>query len=227
MKLLKKVNSRPRLSEKRVQTQALAFLQQYYSKKTSGNKVWAKKEVTTTADKRADGLLVFRHWLWGRYVVSLEAKSHKTMPAIRPKFDPYKLMWNSLKVGLKLCLASGAALALWRMDDGLFQWLLPLNIWVGGALTYGILTWRSHRHQVVDMVEQLLHYPANEQWLAFSTDAYSDLSKEEKKLLEKLCRFENVGILLVNTTGKAKIMIKPARRLKFWGSYAKYYRNVI
>ena len=70
---------------------------------------FAKEEVRTKKEygaKRADGLLVFRHWLWGQYVVSMEAKSYKTMPALKPRLDPYKLMWNSLKVGGAICLLS-------------------------------------------------------------------------------------------------------------------------
>ena len=215
-----------RLTEDKVQRYALKYLEKHYNRKSIGSSFFAKEEVRTRKEyggKRADGLLVFRHWLWGKYVVSMEAKSYKTMPAIRPKLDTFKLMWNSLKAGLIMCIASGSFMALYRMSDGLFQYLLPLNVFIWSGLLYGLLTFRSNRHKVIAVVEQLMHYPGNEQWLAFSTDSFENLSKEDQKTVKEISKYEGVGILLVKPNGKVKKHLKASSKIKWWGNYTKYY----
>lgn len=214
------------LTEDFVQRYAMRYLQKIYSRKSIGSNFFAKEEVRTKKEygsKRADGLLVFRHWLWGQYVVSMEAKSYKTMPALKPRLDPYKLMWNSLKMGAGICLLSGSYLALYRMSDGLFQFMLPLNVFIWSALLYGWLTFKSNRHKVVNVIEQLMQYPANEQWLAFSVDSFEKLSKPNQKILKSISKYEGVGILLVKPSGKVKRLVKASSSIKWWGSYTKYY----
>jgi hypothetical protein len=214
------------LSEAQVQQFALRYLHKHYSRKAIGKQFFAREEVRTRKEygaKRADGLLVFRHWLWGRYVVSMEAKSYKTMPALKPRLDPYKLIWNSLKIGVSVCLLSGAVLALYRMSDGLFQYLLPLNVLVWSALLYGFLTFGSNKHKVVAVVEQLMHYPANEQWLAFSVDCFAKLSASDQNILKAISKEEGVGILLVNANGRVNRFLKASVTIGWWKDYSKYY----
>ena len=73
------------LSEQYVQRKAQAYLERRY--RTWGKALFSKMEVKTKkafGGKRADGLIAFRRLIWGTYVVSMEAKSYKTLNAILP-----------------------------------------------------------------------------------------------------------------------------------------------
>ncbi len=215
-----------RLTENKVQTHAMAFLRKKYRRRAKRKSLFAKEEVRTKktyGSKRADGLLAFKHWWWGLYVVSMEAKSHKTLPAIQAKSDFYKLLWNSLKAGLIFSIVSGAAFAIYKMNDQLFQYLLPLNAFVVGALFYALFTLNSYRNKTLRVVEQVMQYPANEQWLALSKDSLQDLSKTEKKALKSICKFEGVGVLVVHASGKVKLWIDTVPKRKWLGNYLSYY----
>ena len=135
-----------RLAEVTVQVHAQEFLEKKYRKKARRGKLFSQLEARTKKQfggKRADGLLVFRNWFSGTYVISMEAKSHKTLPAIVPKRDVGILVWNSFRAGLLVSILTGAFFALFKMDDGLMQILLPLNTLGVGALAYGFIT-RNH-----------------------------------------------------------------------------------
>ena len=215
-----------RMAEHRVQSRAQEFLKKRYSKKARNNKIFSSLEVRTKkkyGGKRADGLLAFRHWLFGAYVVSMEAKSHKTLASIKPRRSDRAVIFNSLWAGCLLCIASGAFFALFKMQDGVFQFLLPLNILIIGGLIYGIWTVDSARHKKIKVIRQLAQYPANEMWLAFSIDSVMNLEKFERQNLSKICQRHGVGLLIVGKGKQVEVWTKPKRQWKWRGDFIKYY----
>ena len=163
--------------ERTVQNKAQEFLEKKYRRKAKGKRIFSKTEMPTKkkyGSKRADGFLAFRHFFWGNYVVSVEAKSQKTLPAMRPYRDEFIMVKNCLTMGFYCCLGSGAFFALFKMDDNLFRFLIPIYTLIISALIYGLFTWRSYRHQTMDVIDQLKQYPANEKWLAFSKDSFAN-----------------------------------------------------
>lgn len=217
-----------KLTEKVVQDTAQAFLYQWYRKRARRGRIFSRTEVRTRrkyGGKRADGLLAFRHFLWGMTVVSMEAKSYKTLAAMKPFRDDNILLLNSLKAGMWICLLSGAFLAFYRMQDGFMQFLLPVNTFVIAALLYGFLTRNSARHKVADVLNQLAEYPANERWLAFSEDSLHDLPRKKRRLLGKICRTHGIGIVVVKRKGNAYAWYKARRERKWFGDFLKYYSN--
>ena len=212
------------LSEQYVQRKAQAYLENRYRR--WGKALFSKMEVKTKkafGGKRADGLLAFRRLFWGTYVVSMEAKSYKTLNAIRPYRSSGKWFWASLRAGFYTCLATGTLLALYRMDDGFVQYFLPLNMFVLGAFLFALLTRNSVQHQVADVIEQLKQYPANEQWLAFSKDSLNRLPRKKKRVLARMCRQEGIGVLIIASFGRVRIWVKPKRRWKWKGDFLNYY----
>ncbi len=215
-----------RLSEITVQVQAQEFLAKRYRKKARKGKMFSQLEVRTKkhyGGKRADGLLAFKHWLLGTYVVSMEAKSSKTLPAIRPKRDVWLLVWNSFRAGMIISILTGAFFAIFKIDDGLIQVLLPLNVLGVGALTYGFITKDHFSHKTVSVVKQIGHYPANEQWLAFSQDSLNSISFEKTKSLRTICKYRGIGILIVKPRGKVEIFLNAKYKSKWFGHFLKYY----
>ena len=214
------------LLESTVQKEALLFLEKHYRKKAKRGNIFSRLEAGTKQEyggKRADGLLAFRHYLWGNYLVSIEAKSFKTLPAMKPYVEVWKLLWNSLKVGLLFCIGSGAIWFLFKMQDGYLQFITPLNVCFSAAIIYGFFSWNSYRHKTVAVIQQLKQYPANEQWLAFSKDSLEKITQQQQKQLKKICSYQGIGILIIHRVGKIKVWLKPKRKWKYFGDYFKYY----
>ncbi len=215
----------PRLLEQTVQVVAQQYLQNRYKWRAWG-KLFSKLEVRTKkryGGKRADGLLVFHHWLWGLYVVSMEAKSFKTLPAIKPYFEEARFLKNCAKAGLVFTILTGSIFYLFTLQDGFVQFLLPLVMFLMGALLFGLLTYNSAIHKNAKVLQQIDQYPANEQWLAISIDSEKDLSSKKMKALLQLCKAKGVGILVVHPSGKLNCPNRARMRWQLFGDYLNYY----
>lgn len=213
------------LSEKYVQHKAINYLRRRYQRRAR-SRVRAQKEVTTRqkyGSKRADGLLVFKHLIWGNYVVSMEAKSQKTLSAIRPASAKNIQRYYSLKAGLALVLLSGSLLTIYKMDDGFWQFLIPILIFALGYQVNHWLSRNSTKYQKAAVFKQLGQYPANEQWVAVSKDALKALPKTKRKAFYSICRRRGVGLVVVNSLGISYAKIRPTKK-KYFNKYAKYYR---
>ena len=218
----------PRLSEAYVQRHAQAYLERHYCRFRRRKRYFSEIEVVTKrkyGGKRADGLLVYKRWLGGPYVVSMEAKSHKTLPAIRPELDWRRWLKNCVLffgciVGLTFAFG-----AYFYQPVGVYRWLVPLNFGLIAALGYGFATRHSYRHLTVRVVKQLAQYPGNEQWLAFSDDSFLALRKKNREALRKICRYRGIGILLVGQRGRVEVLHTPLRRFRFWRDFVHYYRK--
>ncbi|MFK8103365.1 MAG: hypothetical protein AB8G15_12605 [Saprospiraceae bacterium] len=214
------------LLESTVQKEALRYLEKHYRKRAKRSIVFSRIEVGTKQQyggKRADGVIAFRHYFWGNYLVSIEAKSFKTLPAIQPVLDTKKLLWNSFLIGFFCCLGSGAIWFLLKMEDGYLQFITPLNVWVISAILYGFFTQNSYQHKTVAVIQQLKQYPGNEQWLAFSKDSLTKITARQKKQLLRICKYQGIGVVVVTKVGKVKIWRRASRSWNFFGDYFKYY----
>jgi len=221
-------NTMANLSERVVQETAQHFLYHRYRKKAKAGKVFSKLEARTRqkyGGKRADGLLAFRHFLFGPYAVSMEAKSFKTLASMKPIRNNNLLIWNSFKVGLICCILSGTFFAIYRMNDAFLQILLPVNTLVCTAIIYGFFSSESYRHKTVGVIRQLAQYPANERWLAFSRDSLKALPKGQLKKLDKICKYKGIGIIVVSAKGRAEVYRSAAMQWKWFGDFIKYYSS--
>lgn len=214
------------LLEITVQNSAQDFLAKRYGGLTGTRKLFSKTEVRTKkkyGGKRADGLLAYKHWLFGTYVVSMEAKSYKTLPAMKPKFDAWFFLKNCFQAGLIICIVSGAFFAIYKTDDSLLQFIIPMNAFLVGTLLYGVLTFTNYSNKIVSVVKQVSQYPANEQWLAFSKDSLDKMGKQDARHLRKICKARGIGILEVKAKGKVKIQIKPKMKSNYGKGFLHYY----
>ena len=215
-----------KLSEKTVQEKALAYLRRRYRPWARWGQVFAKTEVRTRRQfggKRADGLVAYRSWWGTTRVISLEAKSHKTLRALRLQRENSAWWWRSILVGLAVCLASGAFLFLFKMDDAYLRYAFPLNVLVSASLAYAYFTRYSSRYQRAGVHRQLRQYPANQQWLAFSADSLQHLPPQEQKRLRQVCQRLGFGVLIVHSRGRVQRWLKPTFRRKWFGDFLKYY----
>ncbi|MCH2082861.1 MAG: hypothetical protein MK226_10755 [Saprospiraceae bacterium] len=215
-----------RILESTVQEVALNFLKKYYQNYSFSEKIFAQTEVRTKkkyGSKRADGVIVFRHWLLGTYVVSMEAKSYKTLPAMKPRRDNALFLYNAFLAGVAISILSGAFFSFFKMNDGFWQIILPLNVFVLGALAYAFATSKSFKHKIIDVVAQVKQYPAHVKWLAFSQDSLTALPIEKVKSMERICRVHGIGVVVVKNKSRAEILVKPKFKFNFWRDNVRFY----
>lgn len=203
------------MQEKTVQKRAMSFLEKYYDNRLLRRRMFVAEEVRTKrvfGGKRADGLLAYKSRLSAKpFVVSMEAKSLKTLPAIKPYQDMGRWWWNSMRFALFLCFATGLAYIAGQGQT--FVAIYVPIIWcLMAGITFGLLTWSSYRHQTIDVITQLKQYPANEQWLAFSKEAFKALTEEKKQLLTTVCKNRGVGLLIIGKNNGADLLSKPKKR---------------
>ncbi len=215
----------PRLIEQTVQVIAQEFLAKRYRWKARG-RMYSQLEARTKRSiggKRADGLLVFNHWIWGAYTISMEAKSYKTLPAVKPFFDTRNFIIRCLQAGLVTLILSGSFQYFYTLDDRFAQFLLPIVIFLIGTLIFGLLSFKSFRNYQVKVIDQIAQYPANEQWLAISIDTFHKKNKKQLKRLEAVCSRCGVGLLIVNGRAKVEIRVKPRTRWTWWSDFVGCY----
>jgi hypothetical protein len=215
------------LIERTVQEIALEHLRRRYHPQAHKGKMFSRIEVRTKKGKRADGLLAYRRSLMGTYVVSMEAKSFKTLPAMQPYRVQKLWMRNSLWMGFLICVFTGGFYAFFKMEDPIWSLAYPLAAFSVSALAYGYFTRNSYRHKIVDVVQQVGQYPANEQWLAFSQDSLMSISDNKRKQLRTICKYQGIGIVVVHgAKGKVEEVVSPKMRFPLpWRDFLAYYSN--
>lgn len=214
------------MQEKTVQKRAIQFLQSYYYIPFFRTNIYAAQEVRTKkvfGGKRADGLLAFQNWFLGKpYVISVEAKSIKTVAAMQSNHDSKRWWRNSLRFGIGVGLVLIFILLLLPIVK--INWIHFLLIILMVSFFFGIITRHTHRHQTIDVLRQLKYYPANEQWLAFSSEGFRSLNNVQQDLLEKICQNRGIGLLLVGTKKSVTVQTKPRKRWSFfWDTRGKWH----
>jgi len=189
------------LSELKVQQAAQKLLVRRYEGKSLGKRIFSQLEVRTKqkyGGKRADGLLVFKHLLWGEFVVSMEAKSFKTLDAIRPYKDHGSIILGSIKWGIYAVIGSGAGIAIIKQENLFLKIGFPMVMFLMGAIIHFLLTQNRVCHQMSNVIEQIRQYPGDHQWLAVSKDSLERLPKEKRRNFRMTCKHQGIGIIVVN-----------------------------
>lgn len=222
----KKTAAKDRIEEIYVQKAAQGYLDKYYKIKHGQNNCYSNIEERTKKQygmKRADGLLAYKLNRKKAYVVSMEAKSHKTLPALKPYRVNKLWIQDSIWNGFLFTLATGVLFLAWRNDGWLV--LLPFGVWCLATLVHLFLFKNSYKYQEMAVVHQVFQYPANEQWLSLSEDSFEMIDAKLQDNLFKICKARDIGVLMVDTKLNVNQIHAPKSRRKFWGDYLSYYHN--
>lgn len=95
----------------------------------------------------------------------------------------------------------------------------------GVGFAYLLVTREHNRYRLIDVVQQVKRYPANEQWIAISSDAYNLLGPQQETL-RLCCRREGIGLLQVRSINSAQHLeaARPRvnkKRMEFLEFYAR------
>lgn len=216
-----------RLIEREVQEAAQGHLEQYYKIHKKLKTLYSQLEARTRKQyggKRADGLLAYKRNQKKAYVISMEAKSFKTLPALTP-YRVNKLWFkSSIYAGLIFSVGSGSMFLAWnQLEYGVYRFLIPLFFWLVGAVVYAFLMRKSYKFQEMPVVHQVFQYPGNEQWVSFSEDALHDIKENLRDNLFKICKARGIGVLLVSSKKQVTMVSKPVYRSKWFGDFLKFY----
>jgi hypothetical protein len=156
---------------------------------------------------RADGLVASLIDDGTVYTVSLEAKSARTLPNITLRYGDGLWLLHTLVAGL---LGMGAVGAIgWFFGGGwLLKWVLPPVAFFAVGFAY-LLTMEHAHYRLIDVVQQVKRYPANEQWIAVSADAHNALDHAMQEALQAACRREGLGLLRVRSSSQVTRLEKP------------------
>lgn len=206
---------RGRLSEKHVQRVALDQLDSYYRSRVDVQDVVAEKEVVVRAgikagSGRADGLIASRLLNGTIYTAALEAKSSRTLLNISPWQDDERWVLHALTAG-GLAIVP-AMLVGWYVGSWLLTLVFSIVAFFGTGFSYLLLTQKHSRYRLIDVIQQVKRYPANEQWIALSADAYN-LLVPHQETLRRHCRKEGIGLLQVNSKERVKYLETPRPRV--------------
>lgn len=176
---------------------------------------------TYTGLKRADVLIAFMRAPNRPYTVVVEAKSRTTIHNLKLKSEPGKELWWSR--GLALVLMGALVLITgyeWYVNA--LNTLLLLVVFIGGVSLIGLLIrWLDFSFtKSISAIEQLAGYPANESWIAISEDTF--VNRAEYLALQRQCRKNGVGLIVVNSRGRLSLRLRPTPRHEFNDYLAKY-----
>lgn len=225
------VTKEERLIERTVQEAAQRYLENYYRANRRPRELYSNLEERTKKKygmKRADGLLAYKKGGSSAYVVSMEAKSHKTLPALKPYRVDKLWIRDSIWHGLLFTLLTGVLFFVWRMTDQSFwiRFAIPFAVWGIASAVFALLFKNSHKYQEMKVIHQVFQYPANEKWLSLSNDSFEMIDPKLQDNLFKICKARGVGVLMVDSRQNVTMIHKAQSHRKWIGSdYLAYYLN--
>lgn len=192
---------RGNISEKYVKDTATNWLVSYYKEKQDFQAVISQNEVGVSRRNKlgygiADGLIVAQKPDGKVFTASLEAKSLKTFFSLIPLNNDKWVVDAFLAGMLGLIIAMIIA---WSLGSGWFWvWIFPLIIFVIVGIGFLLITIDHNYYRSIDVISQVKGYPADEQWIAISTDVFNRLGKEREGFLLRDCQKEGIGLIRIS-----------------------------
>jgi hypothetical protein len=215
---------RGRLNEKHVQRAAIKWLATHHHSTLSAEAVVAEPEVvvsrkTKLGSGRADGLIAAQLLDGSIYTAAVEAKSARTIFNISLWYRDEKWILHALLVGGFGLVVTG--IIGWLIGTWFWMWLFPILTFFIVGFAHLLFTFEHHRYQSIDVITQVKRYPANEQWIALSADAYNLLGNDLQQALRNSCRREGIGFLRIRSTTNLTLL-ESARRKNLPKGYADF-----
>lgn len=206
-------------------------LQWHYRNSKIIGDIYAETEAKTKKGKFADGFYAFRRTHNTIYVASLECKKELDSNSLGFMIHPKRLVrWI-------LILASifniGFFILWFHYNQLLGLYLEPLTIAL--VVLFFVFLYRFIETYFIknepkpllirNVLYQLEQYPADEQWLAFSTPQ-DDKQRERLDAIKKDCSQKGIGLLLVDMSIEKVVWEKlPKSQTRYGFSYLKYYQK--
>lgn len=212
--------ARGQLRERYVQRVATAWVAGQYEGRDGVAGVATRLEAVVRPDSphgrgRADGLVVVQHQDGTIWTIAIEAKSSRTLVNLSASLDDDPWLLRGCGAGLVGAIVGGVIG--WAIAGWLLATLFAVVGFVALGLGYLKLTENHQHYRFADAVTQVRRYPANERWVAISTDAYNRLGRRLQATganlqdrVREQCRRDRIGLLRVSS-GEQVVVVEEAR----------------
>jgi hypothetical protein len=180
--------------EKNVETSALDWLKDQICARPNVEAVVTRRQAWLTDRRgRADGLIACRMTDGYIYTISLEAKSHKTLSDVLPRYLNRRWLFHMFIVGI-LVFAITAVVSSFS-GSWIIKWLLPAVIALVTMVGFLAATADSFIYAPIAAIDQIGKYPADEKLLVLSAHAFNLLNNDQLRFLRKTYRSKKMGLL--------------------------------
>ena len=205
------------LDESYVRKAAVEWLANYYREKLNSRAIvpviekYVHKK-SRLGNGRVDGLIAAQLSNGTIFTATVEAKSFRTWNNIKLGFHDEVWLRHAAVFG---ALVLGIVMLAGITANGGLLWgiVVPSLVFIVAAFSFCIVTQNSPYYQKFDVINQIQRYPANEQWIALSTDVFNKLvRKNQNDMFITKCQKKGVGLIRVSAGNKITVIHKPAER---------------
>jgi hypothetical protein len=203
-----------RLKESYVKQTAVDWLANHYRTQlnaqaiVSGVEAWIRKD-SPVGSGRADGLIVAQLSDGTIYTVSMEAKSSHTWKNITVGNRPVKKLFHAL-ILIVFILFLFTLLGFTSSDDIFPKVIIPIVTIIETGIGFKRFSANNVQYQGIDAIRQVEGYPANEKWIALSTDVYNKLMVEAQgAAFKQICINHGIGLLRVSRGKETTVLVSP------------------
>jgi hypothetical protein len=161
---------------------------------------------------RVDGLIVSQMNDGRIHTAAVEAKSARTWKNLKLKY--HDTLWF-IHAAIFAVLIMGLALILGFTSNGGWFWgfIVPTLIFLGAAFAFLVSTQNFAYYHKMDVIQQILRYPADEQWIALSTDVFNMMERkgENTQFLNR-CEKKGIGLIRISSGRKITVINSPMPR---------------
>ena len=205
---------RGKLNEVHVKRTAVEWLAKDYQNTlgtnviVSGFEAWVSKK-SGLGSGRVDGLIAAQLPNGTIYTVSIEAKSERTWNDINVQ-HLYEKMLARAAIFAGLITILLLILGITRTQELLLGIIFPMvGITIAGFCLINFSPLGT-QYRETEVVKQAKRYPANEKWVALSSDVYNKLGRvNQSNHFEKICLRNGIGLIKVTSSTKSVVIIAP------------------
>ncbi len=205
------------LSEEDIKCAALVLLRTYYRFRVKAGNPELITDLRGSGGIVADGAYSFQKEDKTRFWATLEATSFETSGEVFYRLQRHLLVWDSITVGFLItALGFGSShiahfYLVKRVGvlDTVVYLLFSILIL---AFLYILIFHFLRRYRYILAVEQFKQYHADEQWIAIGEDVFPNSDDKRLKELRNQCIYNGFGLIVVNLSKKAHVVLTPARR---------------
>lgn len=214
-----------RLSEPYVEATSIEYLKRHYCSSYNTEFIYSKSQAATINKGFADGFLCFHSDIQKYHSVSIEAKSHKTLLNLKPYLEINNFILHILIFSLLV-----GVIPTIYFTHLQWYWILLLYLLFSTVIFFllGLILDKAqpNYYKKVDVVNQVNRYPANEKWVAISSDSVNLLKQRSAYIrgcsyenLVGICKREGIGMLVVNHLEPNVILHPKFKKGSFWTQY--------
>lgn len=205
------------LTENEVKKVALGFLRFYYGRRPREESYpsISKTDLQTDNGIVVDGYFSYKQPDGKIFTATLEATSADKHQELY--YEPRRelLFWDSLTASLALITLGSAVLhsyAYYPLAE-FGWWYFPMLL--AAIAVMAIVIWVAiqvfPRYRYIYAIDQFRAYAANEQWVAYAEDVFPPRQSGLLKELRRQCVRYGFGLIEVNGSFQAKMLVAPAR----------------